>query len=313
MRWEVALTGNSLGAWQNNVRAMELFAERRGATIRNLILRSNRFTFPRVLRVSPREVVLEEETEVTLAGLRFTRDTGIALAGIPSPRVEYASSRELLVVVPFDMRLQGEPEITASDPVNGSSSSEGLLRVSFVRPQVSYMQPASGAEQGGDLVYIFGDDFTAGVRVDFGDVPAPRVMRVQESRSLLEVETPPGLGVVPVRVFNTRPGDLPADAVLEFSYLPPEKFRRGDADGDGRLTIGDAVTTLRHLFRRGSGALCEDALDTDDSGEVSLSDAVVLLNYLLRPAAVPPAPPVASCGVDPTADSLGCDGPTACR
>ncbi|MBN1421082.1 MAG: VCBS repeat-containing protein [Planctomycetes bacterium] len=85
-------------------------------------------------------------------------------------------------------------------------------------------------------------------------------------------------------------------------------FLRGDANGDGQLDLGDAISILNYLFVPGSGPVaCEDALDTNDDGHLDLGDAVRLLNYLFAqgPAPLPPFPEK---GNDPTADALRCEG-----
>jgi hypothetical protein len=82
-------------------------------------------------------------------------------------------------------------------------------------------------------------------------------------------------------------------------------FRRGDADGNGRAEITDAVAMLDSLFR-GSGPLpCPDAADANDDGAVNLTDAVYLLLHLFAGGAPPPPPGPKECGKDPTADPLG--------
>jgi hypothetical protein len=103
--------------------------------------------------------------------------------------------------------------------------------------------------------------------------------------------------------------------VMEGGLRPPASFRRGDADGDGKVNLTDAVYTLNSLFGGGPQPSCLDAADADDSGTVSLPDAVYSLNYLFQAGNPPPAPSPESCGVDPTVDSLpACSyDPASCR
>jgi hypothetical protein len=89
-------------------------------------------------------------------------------------------------------------------------------------------------------------------------------------------------------------------------------FPRGDADGNGRLEITDAIAILNFLFLGTFSPACEDALDSDDSGEVLITDAIALLGHLFlgSPQGLPP--PFGDCGADPTPDSLpacGYEGP----
>jgi hypothetical protein len=78
------------------------------------------------------------------------------------------------------------------------------------------------------------------------------------------------------------------------------RFRRGDADGSGKIDITDAVATLMFLFMGGTAPECKDAADSDDSGKLDITDAVSSLMFQFM-GGTPPAPPgPTSCGVDPT-------------
>jgi len=81
-------------------------------------------------------------------------------------------------------------------------------------------------------------------------------------------------------------------------------FVRGDANGDGRLDLSDAVFVLLHLFR-GRPAPCLDACDANDSGVLDIADAVFALAYLYGGGEAPRAPFPAA-GPDPTPDGLTC-------
>jgi hypothetical protein len=89
-------------------------------------------------------------------------------------------------------------------------------------------------------------------------------------------------------------------------------FPRGDADGNRRLEITDAIAILNFLFLGTFSPNCEDALDSDDSGEVLITDAIALLGHLFLGAPQGLPPPFGDCGADPTPDSLpacGYEGP----
>ncbi|MFN0060110.1 MAG: DUF4347 domain-containing protein [Planctomycetota bacterium] len=87
-------------------------------------------------------------------------------------------------------------------------------------------------------------------------------------------------------------------------------FERGDGNGDGSINIGDAIGGLSYLFS-GAPVNCLDAYDFNDDGVVNLADPISVLSFLFA-AGAPPAPPYGACGGDPTADGIGCDGPTTC-
>ncbi|MEM7164999.1 MAG: dockerin type I repeat-containing protein [Planctomycetota bacterium] len=119
-------------------------------------------------------------------------------------------------------------------------------------------------------------------------------------------------------------GGLPAihrDAIA-LAYLRTlrgdELFRRGDCNGDGGTDIADAVRLLNVLFPQSCTPgidcpqfACADACDANDDGNTDIADAVFVLNILFPQSCTPgvncpifPSPGNASCGSDPTIDSL---------
>ena len=86
-------------------------------------------------------------------------------------------------------------------------------------------------------------------------------------------------------------------------------FVRGDANVDGGIDIGDAITILSMLFARG-GVKCRDAADTNDDGALDIADAISLLSYLYADGASPPPP--GNCSEDPTPDRLDCESFRIC-
>jgi hypothetical protein len=84
----------------------------------------------------------------------------------------------------------------------------------------------------------------------------------------------------------------------------PVPFLRGDASGDGRLDLADAVQTLEYLFLGARRLSCLDAGDADDDGEVLVTDAVRILLHLFAGGPGLPAP-FPGPGFDPTPDALG--------
>ena len=84
-------------------------------------------------------------------------------------------------------------------------------------------------------------------------------------------------------------------------------FFRGDADGNGELTITDPIFIFHYLFFEGLAPIgCLDAADVDDDGTISITDAVGLLAYLFQDGP-PPSAPFPAFGSDPTGDNLGCE------
>ncbi len=93
--------------------------------------------------------------------------------------------------------------------------------------------------------------------------------------------------------------------------LPGPIFRRGDCNDDGGIDIADVIRGLDILFSGAAAAACDDSCDNNDDGGFDISDAVYLLATLFTGGPPPPAPNPA-CGIDPTADPLGCVANTSC-
>jgi hypothetical protein len=87
--------------------------------------------------------------------------------------------------------------------------------------------------------------------------------------------------------------------------LPGPRFWRGDVNADDAIDLSDSVSVLLYLFQAGSTPPCGKSADANDDGNVNLSDAAFLLQFLFRSGS-PPPPPFPGCGVDVTADLLGC-------
>lgn len=82
-------------------------------------------------------------------------------------------------------------------------------------------------------------------------------------------------------------------------------FQRGDSNRDGGLDLSDAIHLLGFLFLGAPSSLdCADASDANDDGELDVSDAVYSLAFLFSGGVA--LPPPHDCGLDPSADALGC-------
>lgn len=86
------------------------------------------------------------------------------------------------------------------------------------------------------------------------------------------------------------------------------EFLRGDANGDGRVNIVDAVLIINFLYDRTHDPAihrCYDLGDADDDGGVKIFDAIYILHYLFL-GGPPPPPPFPEMGRDPTPDGISC-------
>ena len=108
--------------------------------------------------------------------------------------------------------------------------------------------------------------------------------------------------------FRGVTGSVPACAWLALDACAPLRaFIRGDANGDGEVDIGDAITILGYLFAGNPEPQCLDAADANDDASLDIGDAIAILGLLFGDAGALP-PPYPSCGFDPTVpgEALGC-------
>lgn len=83
-----------------------------------------------------------------------------------------------------------------------------------------------------------------------------------------------------------------------------QQFVRLDCNADGSVNISDPIYNLEFLFN-GGPSVCFDAMDSNDDSSVNLADVIHGLNAIFGLGPLPSAP-YPNCGVDPTADALGC-------
>lgn len=64
-------------------------------------------------------------------------------------------------------------------------------------------------------------------------------------------------------------------------------FFRGDVNGDGAITLTDAVYLDNYLFVGGPAPPCLEAADANDDGSINISDVVFILAYLFQGGPAP--------------------------
>ncbi|MDD4052351.1 MAG: dockerin type I repeat-containing protein, partial [candidate division Zixibacteria bacterium] len=64
----------------------------------------------------------------------------------------------------------------------------------------------------------------------------------------------------------------------------------GDANGDMRVNVGDAVFLVSYAFRDGPGPVPEEVGDANGDGKANIGDAVYIIGYLFRGGPAPHRP-----------------------
>lgn len=102
----------------------------------------------------------------------------------------------------------------------------------------------------------------------------------------------------------------PVNEILKVSLggtPPPTKFSRGDADGNGKINVADAILIIQiKVGNLTQKFACDDVLDADDNGQTTVTDAIPVLMYIFQKGP-DLKPPFRTCGVDGTPnDTLVC-------
>lgn len=117
----------------------------------------------------------------------------------------------------------------------------------------------------GDATFTGNDGEIATVNVTFGD--EMEVSSYPIYLTACDVTTADGT--------DEDLSDVKATLVLE-DYLP------GDANGDGKIRIGDATAILNYIVGNVSSNFLEKAADTNGDGRIRIGDATAVLNIIVN-------------------------------
>ncbi len=81
----------------------------------------------------------------------------------------------------------------------------------------------------------------------------------------------------------------PEGVAIQFTP-PPNRFVRGDCNGDGDDNISDAIFSLLYQFSGGHTPSCLESCDVNRDGALNITDAVYLLDFLFKGGPPAPAP-----------------------
>ena len=95
------------------------------------------------------------------------------------------------------------------------------------------------------------------------------------------------------------------DCSVDVACNPGAGFLRGDADGNLRINVIDAILSVP-IGEQPGRRDCNDAMDADDDGRLTVLDTVAIITYIFAGSTELPAPH-GRCGVDVTLDRLDCN------
>jgi hypothetical protein len=95
--------------------------------------------------------------------------------------------------------------------------------------------------------------------------------------------------------------------VVSLGRAGGQPFFRGDADGNGRVNVSDAVIVIQEIVLNFSPPRfdCDDLRDVNDDGALNVADGLPILMYIFQDGPEI-APPFRACATDPTEDALDC-------
>ena len=76
-------------------------------------------------------------------------------------------------------------------------------------------------------------------------------------------------------------------ASLAILAQPISQFKYGDANGDGKVTVSDAIYLVNYLFKGGPAPVPLESGDANCDGQVLVADVVYIINYLFKGGPVP--------------------------
>ncbi len=162
-----------------------------------------------------------------------------------------------------------------------SATTEVLLE-----PEILSIEPAEGPTAGGTAVVIRGRNFQGEVAASIGGAPFEAL--VVTSREEIQAVTPAGTRGKADLAVRTPGGE----AVLSGTFTYFDSYARGDANGDGRRDLSDAVSILAFLFQGGAAPPCKSVADSNGDAKQDIADAIFLLLYLFDGGSAPDPEPV---------------------
>jgi immune inhibitor A len=92
---------------------------------------------------------------------------------------------------------------------------------------------------------------------------------------------------------NARAGMAPATAYsprARFVVKYSQTYMCGDANGDKKMTVGDAIYIISYIFRGGPAPVPLGAADANCDGKINSGDAVYIVSYIFRSGPAPCCP-----------------------
>jgi YVTN family beta-propeller protein len=193
---------------------------------------ADQFTYipspPTVTGVNPSVGPQSGGTVVTITGTNFVQVAQVLFGTTPSAFFVVNSDSSITAVSPAGTGTV-DVRVVTSFGTSATSPADQFTYLASSLPLITSINPSSGPESGGTAVTITGANFTGTTQVLFGGIPATSF--VVNSDSSITAISPPGTGIVDVRVITTL-GASPVTPADQFTYTAvPLPFSPRNAKG----------------------------------------------------------------------------------
>ena len=257
------------------------------------------------------DLVLAAEDSVVVEGQSTLEASLMAEGGIPvTVSIVPYPGPQIAGVQGWSLSVVHDRALLGFDPNGGTPTVEGtdaekLFSGGFQKTEVGKSGGGGGGMGAGAVP---GDGFVSAVVLSLteaAELDARRSQSVARARYVLErpLEAPVisvvrfvdglrGSGQPVSNRFTVRGQSVePVHLVpLAIRFSDDTRFVRGDANGDEKVDVADAVWCINELVRRGAPAPCQRATDVNGDGLYDLSDPMYLIQWLFLSGPLLPQP-----------------------
>lgn len=164
--------------------------------------RANAFTYnptPTITGVIPSSVSVVGGTTISVLGTNFISGA-VVRVGSNICTQTFASSIWINCIVPPGNA--GPAQVNVINP-DGQVASAGPYAFYYENPSLSQLSPNSGSIAGGNFITVYGQGFTTGLTVKFGNIPSPNCNFISINELSCQVPTATAAGTVSVTMSNS--------------------------------------------------------------------------------------------------------------
>jgi hypothetical protein len=173
------------------------------------------FASPTVTGLNPSKGPTAGGTVVTITGTNLSGATEVKFGSTAATGLTPESGTQMKATAPAGT---GTVDVSVTTPGGTSANTPADDYTYFASPTVTGLNPSKGPTSGGTVVTIAGTNLSGATEVKFGSTAATGL--TLESATQMKVTSPPGTGMVDVRV--TTPGGTSATNPSDlFTYVAP--------------------------------------------------------------------------------------------